>query len=64
MIDTQLELGFGKARQRFARTQRQQRVNRAHWWFQRMRHVVDRAFDWETVPAARPEQIWLENGRR
>jgi len=29
---------------------------RARWWFERMRDVVDRAFDWGVVPPPRPEQ--------
>lgn len=60
MLDTQLELGFSKGGQRLVLTQRQRRLSRAHWWFDRMRQVVDRAFDWQSDPAPRPEQIWLE----
>lgn len=35
------------------------RTRRAAWWFQRMREVVDAAFDWAPAPARRPEQTWL-----
>jgi hypothetical protein len=40
-------------------TQRTRRQSRAHWWFAQMRAVVDRAFDWNTAPAPRPEQVHL-----
>ncbi len=42
---------------------RQQRLLRAQWWFDRMRQVVDRAFEWETTPG-RPEQTWLPGAVR
>jgi hypothetical protein len=43
-----------------------QRRQRAKWWFNRMRQVVDSAFDWKMVPQAPAEQIYfpLENRRR
>jgi hypothetical protein len=34
----------------------------ANWWFTQMRQVVNRAFDWSSVPAARPVQTYLEGG--
>ena len=64
MINTQLELGFVSAGQPFVVTRRQRRQSRANWWFERMRQVVDRAFDWQPAAPARPEQIWLETGSR
>jgi len=64
MSDTQMELGFGNAGQQIMMTPRQKRLSRANWWFQRMRQVVDRAFDWQPTPAPRPEQIWLQTGSR
>ena len=64
MINTQLELGFVSAGQPFVMTRRQRRQSRANWWFERMRQVVDRAFDWQPRPPAPPEQIWLETGSR
>ena len=59
-FDTQMELGFKNSRCPLPLSRRQQRLSRASWWFNRMRKVVDRAFDWKVTPAARPEQIWLE----
>jgi len=38
---------------------RQRRLRRAHWWFQQMREVVDRALDRDPAPPARPEQIYF-----
>jgi hypothetical protein len=29
-----------------------------------MRHIVDRACDWETAPPPPPEQIWLAGTHR
>ena len=56
MNDTQLEFGFGNAGQCRAMSHRQKRISRAQGWFQRMRQVVDRALDWQSVPPPRPEQ--------
>ena len=53
-----MELSIGKAALCPSTIRRQQRANRAKWWFQRMRQAVDKAFDWNTPPA-RPEQIWF-----
>jgi hypothetical protein len=64
MMNTQLELGFVSAGQPFVVVRRQKRQSRANWWFERMRQVVDRAFDWQPTPPPRPEQIWLETGSR
>jgi len=63
MINGQLELGFDKARGWRRLDRRQRHLNRANWWFERMRHVVDRAFDWQPAPVPRPEQIWFAPAR-
>ena len=55
----QLELGLAGANRCPRNVQRERRLNRANWWFNRMRQVVDRAFDWEAGPRFQPEQIWL-----
>jgi len=62
-FDSQMELGFKNACRQASLSARQKRLNRASWWFNRMRNVVDRAFDWKVAPAAKPEQIWLEVSR-
>jgi hypothetical protein len=55
----QLELELAGANRCPRVVQRQQRMNRANWWFSQMRQVVDRAFDWEPSPRFQPEQILL-----
>jgi hypothetical protein len=37
----------------------QRRKVRARWWFEQMRQVVDRAWDWEPAPLTHPEQVCL-----
>jgi hypothetical protein len=59
MMNTQMELGFGNGGRCPSIARRERRLNRAQWWFQRMRRVVDRAFDWQAAPPPRPEQIWF-----
>jgi hypothetical protein len=59
MMTQQMELGFGGAKRCPSLNRRQRRLRRADWWFEQMREVVDRAFDWKSAPPARPEQIWF-----
>ena len=59
MTNQQMELGIGNGRVCPSVSRRERRLNRANWWFQRMRQVVDRAFDWRPAPPPRPEQIWF-----
>jgi hypothetical protein len=33
-----------------------ERKQKAQWWFNQMRMVVDAAFDWKSAPPAHPEQ--------
>jgi hypothetical protein len=55
--DTQMELVFDSTQSCVSRGRRQRRLNRAQWWFARMRQIVDRATDWEPAPPPRPVQI-------
>jgi hypothetical protein len=55
-----MELGFERKNECRSAGRRQRRLNRASWWFNRMREVVDHALDWEPLPQARPQQVWLE----
>ncbi len=64
MIDIQMELSFGGNRGARAMSRRQRRLSRAHWWFDRMRRMVDRAVDWSPAPAPRAEQTWFANTYR
>ena len=64
MTNEQMELGFGGMQRLSLLPRKQQRALRASWWFERMRAVVDSAFDWSAAPQPRPEQIWLPAARR
>jgi hypothetical protein len=57
MMNQQMELGFRSATTCRSAARRQRRLKRAEWWFERMRLVVDRAFDWQPSPPPRPEQM-------
>ena len=59
MMNQQMELGFGAARACRSENRRRRESSQANRWFQRMRRVVDRAFDWQPAPPPRPEQIWF-----
>jgi len=55
----QLELGFDGSRGLQHVVRKASQPSRAQWWFAQMRRVVDRAFDWQPAPPARPEQTCL-----
>ena len=57
MFEGQLEMSFESGTACLGR--RQRRLTRAHWWFQRMREVVEDAIDRQPLPPPRPEQMWL-----
>ena len=61
MMSRQLELEIGQVRATPPASARQRRRTRAHWWFEQMRQVVDRAFDWQPAPEPRARQIWLKD---
>ncbi len=64
MVNGQLEMNLGSGRGCHNGARHHRRQGRAHWWFERMRQVVDRAIDWEPAPPPRPEQIWVPNAHR
>jgi hypothetical protein len=64
MMNAQLELVFSKTQECRSVTRRQRRVQRANWWFSRMREMVDRALERVPAPAARPEQMVFEGAHR
>jgi hypothetical protein len=64
MYNGQMELGLGKAKGCSTVERRQRRLNRAQYWFRRMRRVVDCAVDWQPAPAPRPEQLVLPGTHR
>ena len=65
MNKEQLEIRFQGNSPRRGPLRSQQRRNRARWWFNQMRQVVDSALDWKAAPPARPEQTFfgLAGGR-
>jgi hypothetical protein len=57
MINRQLELGLSASQSRAAGRRR----GRAHWWFERMRGLVEEAHDWQPAPdAGRPATPGVE----
>jgi hypothetical protein len=64
MINGQLELSLANAAGYHPVSQRQRRLSRARWWFERMRQVVDSAIDWAPAPPPRPEQVWFPDSSR
>ena len=62
--DSQLELGLTAVSTAPNAGHLRSRRSRASWWFQRMRQIVDRACDWQPVPAPRPEQTWFPGTHR
>jgi hypothetical protein len=65
MIDTQLELSLSNpGATQSPRAIRSPSAYTSRWWFQRMRQIVDRAFDWQPAPQPRPEQFWFRGTHR
>jgi hypothetical protein len=60
----QLELGFNGKRISTTRHRNQTRMERAAWWFGRMRAVVDTAIAWQPEQNARPEQVLFPQTQR
>ena len=56
----QMELGLAGANRCPRVARRERRLHRANWWFDQMRQVVDRAFDWPATPRFQAEQGWLD----
>ena len=64
MFDQQMEFGMENAKLCPSVVRRQQRTNRARWWFDRMREVVEQAVDRRPAPQPYPEQIWFSGAQR
>ncbi len=64
MTNEQMELGFSGTELQRAVGQRETRIQRAAWWFARMREAVNNAMDWQPAAEPRPEQIWLPGSQR
>lgn len=63
-ITKQLELGFNGQRPTLRRRQQRTRIERATWWFAKMRHAVEAATDWEAKPTPRGQQLWIAATQR
>ena len=55
----QLELGFNPQSRYTPLPRRTTRIERAAWWFGKMRAAVDNAVVWTPKPTPPPEQIWF-----
>ena len=55
----QMELSINGPAPRAIRRRPQTRIERAAWWFGKMRSAVDSAVTWTTKPTPPPEQIWF-----
>jgi hypothetical protein len=58
-VPGQLELGFNGTARTTTPRRRQTRIERAAWWFGKMRAAVDNAITWGGKPTPPPQQIWL-----
>jgi hypothetical protein len=58
-VTGQLELGFNGTASRAVTRTRQTRIERAAWWFNKMRAAVDGAMAWSPKPTPPPQQIWF-----
>ncbi len=61
MTNQQMELAIENGRLERPQPLPAKRPTRAQWWFRQMREVVDKAFDWQPAPPARPQQIWFRH---
>ena len=58
-VSGQLELGFNGSGRAVPTRRQQTRIERATWWFNKMRATVDNAMSWSSKPTPPPQQIWL-----
>ena len=59
MNTQQLEIKLALTSAPGRRLRRQRRAVRAHWWFERMRRIVDAAVECRPIPPRPPKQIAL-----
>lgn len=57
--NSQLELGFNGQSHVSQLRRRTTRIERAAWWFGKMRAAVDSAIVWSAKPTPPPQQMWL-----
>jgi len=58
MTNQQIEMALNAGAVQAA-NRRQRRMNRANWWFARMRQSVEREPEWTPEPRTRHQQIWF-----
>jgi len=58
-VTAQMELGFNRNAIRAIRRRPPTRIERAAWWFSKMRSAVDSAVTWTVKPTPPPQQIWF-----
>jgi hypothetical protein len=59
MNTNQMELSLQAGKLGASSRRKTQRKQRAQWWFNQMRRVVDAAMEWQPSPSHRPEQAYL-----
>ena len=57
MIQRQLELSLAAGNGRRHLGPRQRRLQRAHWWFDRMREAADQAVEWQPITPPRTARL-------
>ena len=59
MPNGQLQLGFESLSCSRPLRSRARQLNRAHWWFGRMRQVVEQPLDWQPSLRSRRPGAWM-----
>jgi len=59
MPNGQLQLGFDTPPASGPPRARARQLNRANWWFGRMRQAVEQPFEWPTPPRSRRRRAWM-----
>ena len=59
MPNGQLQLGFQSPPYGAPLRSRERKLNRAHWWFGRMRQAVEQPFDWELPRRPLRRRAWM-----
>jgi hypothetical protein len=63
-VTEQLELGINGPRPTRPGRRQRTRIERAAWWFAKMRQAVDSTTDWQPKPLPAGEQLWIESTYR
>jgi hypothetical protein len=63
-VTGQLEFSINGHRPAPISRRQRTRIERAAWWFAKMRHAVEAASDWDTKPNPPGQQLWIEATHR